>query len=87
MSILFIFFGVIVIIIVIARLASKTRPPGERVEPKGSGLYTIKKIKPQAGDQDLSDRLKALTALLVQKGVITEGELEKKQISNKEETI
>lgn len=72
MSLLFVFFTVILIIILIARVASKTRPLEERAHSeKQTGLYTVKKIE----DRNKDHLLEALIALLVQKKIVTEEEM------------
>ncbi len=72
MSLLFVFFTVILIIILIARVASKTRPLAERAHSeKQTGLYTVKKIE----DRNKDHLLEALIALLVHKKIVTEEEM------------
>lgn len=71
MSLLVIFFIVVFVIIIIARLASKTRPEAERVPASENGFYTIKKIESEAKD----NVIEALMRLLVKKGLVTEEEI------------
>lgn len=72
MSLLVVFLTVILIIIIIARLASKTRPEHER-EPasESRGFYSIKKIESEVKD----NVIEALMCLLVKKGLVTEEEI------------
>ncbi|GEM_PF-3490292 len=72
MQLLFIFVAVVLIIIIIARLASKTRPENERLPAsKSDGLYTVNKIEQKKNDHVIE----ALMNLLVKKGLVTEEEI------------
>ncbi len=71
MALLVIFFVVIFILIIIARLASKTRPESERAPESENGFYTIKRIENEAKD----NVIEALMRLLVKKRLVTDEEI------------
>ncbi len=90
MGLLFVFLTVIVIIILIARMASKTRPETEKVaSQKKTGLYTVKKLEGPSPDRDQVILLEALISVLIQKKVISEEEVaaEIKSIIDKKEDV
>jgi hypothetical protein len=77
MGLLFIFLLGISAIILIAKLASKTRPKEERISGSGEekGGANGRGHYPEKQLQDKSTLEESLIALLIKKGVITEEEL------------
>jgi len=72
MPLLFVFFAVILIIIIIARLASKSRPAEEiALSKKSKGIYSVKKVENHKND----NVIEALMNVLVKKGLLTEEEI------------
>lgn len=76
MGLLFIFLTVILIIILIARIASKTRPDSEKIQSETkTGMYTVKKIESPSLAEEQINLLEALIAVLIRKGFISEEEM------------
>lgn len=74
-GLLFIFLAGITVIILIARLASKTRPKGERVLEEGGGPYRNGGDLPHSKPVQERFIAEGLISLLIKKGMITEEEL------------
>jgi len=70
MELLFVFFAFIAVLMIIARLASKTRPDSERA-PEPPAITSAEKLeKPEE-----ATLLNALVELLIRKNLISEQEL------------